>query len=200
MMASFVRASVLAVAVLGLAAGPAHAGCPPPCPPVVLTWVDQPVTCVTSQWRVKQVPCEVMRPVWRVESRVVTCDVPVPEWKDSVQTVCGYRYQPRQVVRDQVRFVLVPCTSVDPCTGCAYTTCKPQPVCEKVSCTVWDCVPELKQVPCKVCVYKTEKRQYRQSYYVCDWKKETVLRPTYECVPVQVTTMRKVPVWVPACP
>ncbi len=165
-----------------------------------VAWVDQAVTCCRMEWRTRDVPCEVMKPVYREETRTVQREVTVPEWRDETREVVTHSYKPREVVREVCRYVLVPCTAVDPCTGCAVTTCKPQVVVDKVKCTVYDCVPEVTKVPVKVCHYRREMRDFKETLIHCDWKKETVVRKEAYCVPVTYTTTMKVPVLVPCCP
>ncbi len=186
--------ALLLLAGLANAQGP---GCPPGCKVV---WIDQPVTCQKMEWRSKDVVCEVMKPVYREEVRTLTRDVVVPEWKDEMREFTTCTLKPRQEVREVSRVVLVPCTVVDPCTGCPYTSCKPYMVVDKVCSTVYDRVLETTKVPVKVCGYRTEKRAFTETLIHCDWKKETTTHKEYYCVPVLVTTTRKVAVIVPDCP
>ncbi len=191
------RLTCLALLALAGAAQAQGPFCPPGCRVV---WVDQPVTCQKMEWRSKDVSYEVMKPVYREEVRTVTRDVIVPEWKDETRDVTTCTLKPRQEVREVARMVCVPCTVVDPCTGCAYMSCKPHMVVEKVCSTVYDRVLETTKIPVKVCNYKTEKRAFKETLVHCDWKKETTTRKEYYCVPVLVTMTRKVPVLVPDCP
>jgi hypothetical protein len=46
----------------------------------------------------------------------------------------------------------------DPCTGCTKTCYKPCTYVKKVSCTVWDCVPEQKEVVEKVCTVQCKEK------------------------------------------
>jgi hypothetical protein len=191
--------AIPAIALL-LASGTAqaHDPCCQPC--YTVKWVDQPVTCQKMEWRVRDVPCEVMKPVCRQEVRVVQRCVVVPEWRDELRSCTTYKLQPRVVTRDVCRTVLVPVCVVDPCTGCAHTACKPQTVVEQQHCTVYDTVPVTTQVPVKVCHYRTEKRDFQVTCLRQDWQKEVVMKKEAYCVPVTYTTTRKVPVLVPCCP
>jgi hypothetical protein len=191
------RLAALALLALAGVAGAQGPGCPPGCKVV---WVDQPVTCQKLEWHSKDVTCEVMKPVYREEVRTVARDVVVPEWKDETRDVTTCTLKPRQVVSEVSRLVNVPVTVVDPCTGCAYTSCKPQMVVEKVCSTVYDPVTVTTKVPVKVCHYKTEKRNFKETLIHTDWKRVTTTHKEYYCVPVLVTTTQKVPVVVPDCP
>jgi hypothetical protein len=185
------------LALLALASAAGAQSCPPGCKVV---WVEQQVTCQKLEWRSKDVTCEVMKPVYREEERTVFRDVIMPEWKDETRDVTTCTLKPRQEVREVARLVNVPCTVVDPCTGCAYTSCKPQMVVEKVCSTVYDQVTETMKVPVKVCHYKTETRKFKETLIHTEWKKVTTTHKEYYCVPVLVTTTQKVPVIVPDCP
>jgi hypothetical protein len=165
-----------------------------------VTWVEKPVTCYKQQWVSRDVPCEVMKPVYREETRVVQKDVLIPVWVEEPREVVTYAYKPRVVMKEVVRCVQVPVTVCDPCTGCCYTACKPQMVCEQVPCTVHDCVPVVNKVMVKVCRHTTEKRNFSYKVVHCDWVKEVVVQKKWECVTVPYQTTVKVPVLVPCCP
>jgi hypothetical protein len=176
----------------------AHDPCCQPC--YTVKWIDQPVTCQKMEWRVRDVPCEVMKPVCRQAVRVVQRDVVVPEWCTEMRSCTTNVMQPRVVTRDVCRTVMVPVCVVDPCTGCAQTVCKPQTVIDKQCCTVYECVPVTTQVPVKVCRYRTEKRDFQETYLCHELQKVIVVKKESYCVPVTYTTCRKVAVLVPCCP
>lgn len=165
-----------------------------------VVWIDQTVTCQKMEWRSRDVTCEVAKPVYREEVRVVRRDVVVPEWKEETREVESYALKPRQVVHEVCKMVMVPVTVVDPCTGCPYTVCKQHMTVEKVSCTVYDAVTVMKKVPVRVCTYKTEPREFKETLVHREWKTEKVTTKEYYCVPVTYTTTTKVPVLVPDCP
>ena len=119
-----------------------------------VVWVDRIVTCQKMEWRSKDVSCEVMKPVYREEVRIVRRDVVVPEWTEEMREVESCSLKPRKIEREVCRMVMVQSTVIDPCTGCPYTTCKPHMTVEKVACTVYEPVTEMKKVAVKVCKYR----------------------------------------------
>jgi hypothetical protein len=169
------------------------------CPQYTLKWIDQAVTCTKLEWRSKDVSCEVLKPIYREEVKKIVRDVVVPEWKDEQREVINYVMKPREVTKEVVTYMLVPATVVDPCTGCAYQTCKPTPMVQKTKCIVYDCVAEATKVSFKVCHHRTEKRSFEYKEIHCEFRKETVTKKEWYCVPVNYTTTQKVAVWVP-CP
>lgn len=169
------------------------------CPKYTIQYVDKPVTCTKMEWRTRDVAHAVMKPVYREVVKKVDRDVVVPEWRDEHRDCVNYVLKPREVLRDHVTCMLVPATAIDPCTGCEYKTYKPQPMVQKVKCTVYDCVPETTRVPVKVCHYRTEKRSFEYKETHCDWVQEMQTKKEWYCVPVTYTTTVKVPVCVP-CP
>jgi hypothetical protein len=193
------RSALYSLALLALGAVRGEAVGQECCPHYTLKWVDQAVTCTKLEWRTRDVAHEVLKPVYREEVKKVERDVVVPEWVDEPRDCTNYVLKPREVTKDVVNYFLVPTTLVDPCTGCAYTACKPTPVVQKVKCIVYDSVPQTTRVMVKVCRYRTEKRSFEHKEIHCDWKKEVVAKKEWYCVPVTVTTTVKVPVYVP-CP
>ena len=193
------RSRLFSLALLALLAVRGQAVGQDCCPKYTVQWVEKPVTCTKMEWRTRDVAHEVLKPVYREEVKKIERDVVVPEWKDELRDWIHCVLKPREVLKDYVTCMLVPVTVVDPCTGCPYTTCKPQPMVQKVKCTVWDCVPETTKVAVKVCHYRTEKRTFEYTELHCDWKKEMQTRKEWYCVPVAYTTTVKVPVYVP-CP
>jgi hypothetical protein len=193
------RSALHSLALVALVVVQGQAICQECCPHYTLKWVDQAVTCTKMDWRTRDVSQEILKPVYREEVKSVVREVVVPEWVDEPRDCLNYVLKPREIVKDVVNYMLVPTTVVDPCTGCAHTTCKLTPVVQKVRCTVYDTVPQTTRVMIKVCRYRTEKRNFEHREIHCDWRKDTVTRKEWYCVPVSVTTTVKVPVYVP-CP
>jgi hypothetical protein len=191
--------AIVGIALLVTSSGTAQAfdPCCPPC--YCVQWIDVPVTCQKMEWRFRDVPCEVMKPFFREEKRQCFRDVIIPEWRTEYRDCTSHVMKPRVVTTQVCRTVMVPVTCVDPCTGCPYTTCKPQTVVENQHCTVYDCVPVVTKVPYKVCYNRVEKQPYTETIIHQDWKKEIVVKKEAYCVPVCYTTTTKVPVYVPCC-
>ncbi|MBY0523658.1 MAG: hypothetical protein K2R98_09670 [Gemmataceae bacterium] len=197
----------LVVVVTALTAVPAQAGgccwrtCCTPCVTYTVTWVDKVVTCYQPQWQERDVTCTVMRCVPRevVEQRTVF--VSVPEWKEEKRVITVCRSVPREVVREVTCCRMVPVTCTDPCTGCCYTSCKPELYTVQVKSIVCDQVPEQREIVCRVCSYRAEERVIQCRRCVMEYKPETVVRKERFCVMVPVQTTVKVPVCtaVPCC-
>ena len=252
--------------------------CAPGCAPAPMnvTWVEQTVTAYRTEWRTRQVPVEVSRPVerievkkekrtvivptwvtekstvsevvptWVTEKSTVTEVVPtwvtekrtervvVPTWvreKQTVTEVVPTWVKEKQTVREVVptvvkekvnqtvwqanwvkethyRNVCRPVTSVvnrpvvrcrmvsvacvDPCTGCAYTSCRPETYVENVPCTVVNYVTE--QQPIEVTVNRPRAVQQQVEVNVCRYV--TQERPVEVMVCRHVTQSRPVEVMV----
>src|SRR5262249_49796893 len=120
-----------------------------------------------------------MVPTWVKEKAERT------NWKDNWVKEKYYRYVCRPVTsvvsRPVVRCRMVPHTCVDPCTGCTYTTCRPETYVENVPCTVVNYVqerqpyevtvnrptPVKEMVDVQVCRYVSKKRDIE--YQVCQY-------------------------------
>src|SRR5690242_17675122 len=107
----------LAVAGLALAAVPARAGCgggwccPPPCDTcasVSVSWVDQAVTCYRTEWRERDVPCTVVRPVYHQVVTPYTYTVMVPEYHNERRVCTVYTSVPHQVTNNVTYCRVVP--------------------------------------------------------------------------------------------
>jgi hypothetical protein len=94
---------------------------------------------------------------------------------------------------------MVPFESKDPCTGCTYTCYKPEPVHQKVQCTVWDCRAESREVICKACKCEPQVREMKRQVVIPECRPETVETVRRFCVMVPYQTTVKVAICVP-CP
>jgi len=198
-------------------------------PAVQVQYVDKVVTCYESKMVEKEIQCVVNKLVPRVVEQTHKCTVMVPEYKDEVRTVVCNKLVPRVVERthkctvmvpeykDEVRTVvcdkLVPktvekevtvCRTVrETCTdscGRCYTVCKPVTEVQKVTCTVYECVQEQKNVTVRVCSYKPEEKTWTTKCTVYDCVQENVTRKVMTCEMVAVQKTVKVAVCVPvAC-
>ena len=83
-------------------------------------------------------------------------------------------------------------TTCDPCTGRTRTCCQRQMVTEKVMCTVYECVPETKEVTVKVCSYKKEEKTTECKVRVCEMKQVKEKRKVQYCESVPYETTIKV--------
>jgi hypothetical protein len=165
-----------------------------------VSYRTETVTCYRTEWREQQVPIQVQRVSCRTEVDKVPITVQVPQYFDqTVKTYYTVRV-PRVIVRDVSRCVLVPVTSVDPCTGCCYTTCCPQWITQQVSCTVYDCVQQSRDVVVKACRLVPEQRVIDRVRYVPVTTTETVMTCRRYCVQVPYQVQVCVPVLVPCCP
>jgi hypothetical protein len=142
-------ASVLFLTGMGAVRAGDHHGSPmsigPPCPE----------TRVRKFYEIKFVPIEVTTLVEKAIPReLVTrekCVEQVPVWTEQKKCVTTYKKVARVIEKEQVCCKLVPECVTDPCTGCTKTCYKPCTYVKKVSCTVYDCVPEQKEITEKVC-------------------------------------------------
>ena len=167
------------------------------CQPSV-TYVDKVVTCYKPEWKERDVTCTVNRMVSKVVVTPVTQNICVPVWTEQKQMQTCYTQVPRQVEKEICCCRRVPVCCTDPCTGCTRRCCQTETFTQKVTCTVYDCVPVQKEVTVKVCSYKTEQRTVECRRVVCECVPETVTRKERYCVMVPYQTTVKVP--VPACP
>lgn len=192
-------ASAVSILTLVLTSAPAQAwwGCcccaPPPC----IQWVEQTVTCYRPQWQERDVVCTVMKPVYREEIVQQRCTVMVPVWTEQPASCIVPTYRPKVIEREVVCCRMVPVCVTDPCTGCTYTTCKPETYVQKVQCTVMECIPVRKDYTVKVCSFKPEERVYNVRRVHCDWKPEQVTYKERYCVPVAYQAKVMVPVCCP---
>jgi hypothetical protein len=171
---------------------------------VVPTWVTEKRTerVVVPTWvKEKQTITEVV-PTWVKETRTVRETVPtwVKEkvtrtvWKPEYVKETHYRTVCRPVTsvvhRPVVRCRMVPVACVDPCTGCSYTSCRPETYVEQVPCSVVNYVSE--QQPFEVTVNRPRAVQEQVEVNVC--KYVTQERPVEVMVCKHVTQSRPVEV------
>jgi hypothetical protein len=169
-----------------------------PCCKPCVTYVDKVVTCCKPEWKERDVTCTINRIVPKVVVTPVKQTICVPVWSEQKKMVTCYNQVPRQVEKEICCCRSVPVCCTDPCTGCKRTCCKTETYTQKVTCTVYDCVPVQKEVTCKVCSYKTEERTVECRRVVCECVPETVNRKERYCVMVPYQTTIKVPVCTPA--
>jgi hypothetical protein len=166
---------------------------------MMVTWVDQTVTCYRAEWRTREVPYVTYQVFTRVVETPVTYTVPQAQWSDKKVMQTFYTMRPREVVQNVTCFKQVPTTCVDPCTGCCYTTWQCVPVVQQVRSIVYDCIPAQREVTVRVCTYvPVEKKGVRRDV-VCETKPVNGVRLERYCVMVPYQTTVKVPVCVP-CP
>src|SRR2546430_1474970 len=168
----------LTAAALGLLALvavslPAQAGhrrsccneCAPECSaPTTVAWVDKEVTCYKTEWKERDVTCNVMRAHYKDVVETHKCNVCVPVWTEKKEKVWVCNMVAREVVRDVTRCRMERTCCTDPCTGCTHTVCKPVTYVEQGKCTVWENHPIEKEVTVKVCSYKTEEKTYQRTH------------------------------------
>jgi hypothetical protein len=173
-----------------------HPACCAPCVvPCCVQFVEKTVTCYRPEWKTRDVVCTVMRPVPREVVEKYNCTVMVPEWKDEKRTIYICNYVPKEEVREVTCCRMVPVCVTDPCTGCTYTSCKPECYTQKVKCCVLVPASEKRDVVVKVCTYRPEQRTVECRRVVCDYKPEQVTYKQCYCemVPYQAKVM------VPVC-
>lgn len=187
-------AGALFLTALATSSAQASHGC---CTPCNVTWVERTVTCYRPEWQEREVSCTVMRPIPHEVVEKRTCTVMVPVWNDQKCVVHSCRYVPREVEQEVTRCRMVPVSCTDPCTGCTYTTCRPEYTTERVKCTVMDRVVEPKEIVVKVCSFKPEERTFEYRRIVCDYKRETVTYMQRHCVMVPYEAKVMVPVCCP---
>lgn len=173
-----IRAALVAAVLIGAVRGSE------PCPPRGQEMQKAP-PAVKMEWRSREVVHEVEKPVWREEIKREEREVQVPDNTVIEQECITYRWEPRQVTRDVVRHVQVPVTVVDPCTGCARTTCKQQSYVEKETTTVYDAIPDVTKIPLKLCQYRTERRVFEYKEIHLEYKKVSEVRVEYYQAPVE---------------
>jgi hypothetical protein len=144
--------------------------------------------------REKQVTCTVNRVIPHQECVPVTRTVMVPEVKCVTKTITVCKLVPRVVEKEVPCTIMVPCTMVDKCTGCEYTTCKPQVVMKKVCGVVLDSIPCQKQVTVPVCTYHPVQQTVTCCRTVCEVRPETVTRTVCYCEMVPYEVCIRVPV------
>lgn len=192
--------SVAFVAIAGLAMLPADAkafggrkSCKDSCAqPCEMTWEDRKVTCYKTVTKEKEIEVTVCKPEYRDEVRKYTTTVCVPVWTEQKKTCTTYKRVAKEVEREVTKCVRVPVTTCDPCTGRTRTCSQRQMVTEKVKCTVYECVPETKEVTVKVCSYKKEEKTTECKVRVCEMKQVKEMRKVQYCERVAYETTIKV--------
>jgi hypothetical protein len=157
---------------------------PPPC----VTWVEKTVTCYKPTWQEREVTQTIMKPVHRTEMVKRSCTVMVPVWSERLESCLVPTFVPRQIEREVVCTRLVPVCISDPCTGCTYTTCKPETYTRRELYTVMDCVPVRKDITVKVCNFKPETKTFEVPHVRTEWQPQTVTYKERFCalVPVEM--------------
>ncbi|GIW81933.1 MAG: hypothetical protein KatS3mg105_3740 [Gemmatales bacterium] len=191
---------VAAVVAVSLASGVQKvqaAGC---CVPVCCTavkWVEKKVVCYKPVWREKEVTCTVMQKTWRevVEKKKVT--VMVPEVHHEKRQICVMKAVPKEIEQDVVCRHLVAEKVKDACTGCVYTVCKPVCTVKKVKMTVFEYVPEKREVTVAVCRMKPVEKEIECRRYVPECKPVTVVQKQRYCEMVPVESTIRIPVCCP---
>jgi len=187
----------LAVLAVPVQARGHHAGycCETYCCAIV--WEDREVTAYKAEWHERDVTINVCRSVPHDVVQKHQCTVMVPEWTPQKRTITYTTYKPREVVRDVYRCVAVPVCCVDPCTGCTTCCYQTQTVVDKVTCTVYDCVPAQRDITVQVCSYKPMVKEWETHHTVCEVVTEPKVVKERYCVTVPYKTIVKVPVCVP---
>jgi len=110
--------------------------------------------------------------------REVTTKVPVMtlevEYKDEKQCVTVMVPKPREIERQVTSLTWLPCTTIDPHTGCPCTTYKEVPICRTEKYTVYETVPETKEYTVKVPVLKPKETSVSIQYFTADWSSKAV--------------------------
>lgn len=187
--------SIAFVAIAGLAMLPANAKafggrkCKDSCE---VTWEERKVTCYKNVTKEKEIEVTVCKAEYRDEVRKKTCVVCVPVWTEQKKTCTTYKRVAKVVEREVTKCVRVRVTTCDPCTGRTRTCCEKQMVTEKVKCTVYECVPETKEVLVKVCSYKKEEKTTEYKVRVCEMKQVKEMRKVKYCEKVPYETTIKV--------
>lgn len=205
-------------------------GCGYSCGTPIIQYQEQVVTCYKAEWRTEKVPMTVTRCVLKevvepveytvCKMEVRTENVPttvtrcvIKEVAETVnytvlvpkmvtvkqkQTYCVA--VPKTVERDVVTCRYVPVACVDPCTGCSYTSCRPETVVQKVSCTVYETQLATRDVDVQVCQYEKQTRTATVKRCVPEYiqDKVTVTRSYCVAVPqtVKTTVKRCVPEYI----
>jgi hypothetical protein len=186
--------------------GGRKASCAPACdaPAVQVQYVDKVVTCYEPKMVEKEIQCVVNKLVPRVVEQTHKCTVMVPEYKDEIRTVVCNKMVPKTVEKEVTVCRMVRETCTDSCGRC-YTVCKPVTEVRKVTCTVYECQQDKKDVTVRVCTYKPEEKTWTTkctvyecqqdkkdvTVRVCSYKPEektwTTKCTVYECVQENVT-------------
>ena len=195
----------LTVACLTLLAGQAQAFgccwyscCPPPCPPVKVTYVDQVVTCYRPVWQEEKIQCVVNKIVYREEIVTHKCTVMVPKWTDVKRTYTYLVQVPKTIEREVLTCRMVAVQMTD-CCGCPYTCYQPETVRQRVQCTIYECQERTKDVMVKVCNYVPQVRETKHRRLIPECQQETVERVRRYCVMQPYQTTIKVAMYVPCC-
>jgi hypothetical protein len=109
------------------------------------------------------------------------------------QTVTALVQKPREVEQQVECTTMQPCTTVDPCTGCPHTVYNPVPIMRTVKVTVYDIVPETREVIVRVpCLRPGPELQLKR--LTLDSTQEPAIRTTLRAIPEHNE------VHVPECP
>lgn len=165
--------------------------------PCNVQYVEKEVICHRLEWKSREVDCVVMKPHFHEVTDKHSCTVMVPDWKDEKRTIWICKYEPREIEREVVSCRMVQACHTDPCTGCTYTTCKPEYHKQKVKCIVMEAAHEKKEIDVKVCYYKPEVRNWETKRMVCEYKPEPAKRTEWYCEWVPHKTKVMVPVCCP---
>ncbi|HXG13397.1 MAG TPA: hypothetical protein VNK04_26805 [Gemmataceae bacterium] len=185
--------TTVVMALAGPAVRAGHVCCTPCC----ISWIEKTVTCYRPEWRERDVTCTITRVIPRVMVEERTCTVMIPVWTPEKRTIYVCRYVPREVEREVISCRMVPVTCTDPCTGCTYTSCRPEYVTHRVKCVVMEAVPEQREITVNVCSYRPEQRTFPVHRVVCEYRPETITYKQRYCVMVPYAAKVMVPVCCP---
>jgi hypothetical protein len=114
-------------------------------------------------------------------------------YQEERQTVTAMVQKPREVEQQVECTTMEPSTTIDPSTGCPHTIYKPVQVIRTVKITVYDCVPETREVIVRVPCLRPGK-EFLLKRLVLDCTQEPAIRKTLRAVPEHNE------VHVPECP
>jgi hypothetical protein len=202
----------LALAALALAGAPVSAfghlpkewpppcaePCPPPPPPPIV-WEERTVTTFRPETHTRDVEAVVSELTHREVKIPTTRLVLETVYKDHKEVRTFFELVPRPCVKTVTSYRMVPCTTVDPCTGCPKTTYHPEPYVQELPAVAYDSVPVKKEVIVTRACLKQVEKPFEIVRLVPEVKQVKKVFQQEYTVMVPHTIVIKVPV-CPACP
>lgn len=132
----------------------------------------------------------------KVECGTTTITQVVPEFPETKFSVTEFVLKPRTVYQEVVVCTVEPKQSTDPVTGKTCTTFEKVSKVQKVALTVYDLVPEQRQLALRTAVVTTKEQPVKIERMVVDEVTEAAIINRLRVHPVEET----IPVPVPSCP
>jgi hypothetical protein len=176
--------------------------CPPPPPPPIV-WEERTITTYKPEVKTRKVETVVTELATREVKTPTVRTVWETVYNDTKEVRTVIELVPRPSVKKVMSYKMVPCTTVDPCTGCPKTTYHPEPYEQEIPCTVYDSVPVKKEVLVTRGCLKPVKKVFDVVQLVPELKPVKKVYQVESTVMVPQVFVIKVPVCVPcpaACP